>query len=204
MTSANRPGDRDLDLDLESLKGLAHPLRVKIVDVLSVHGASTASGLGERLGESSGAMSYHLRQLEKHGFVREVVGKGTARERWWERVPGGLLLRPDNFTAPSVAREASTLVTREWVRNSTGRLISFVERSGEVSEEWIETAALITSNLRVTHEQLALIVERFTEHVMPLIDEFRGENDSTDARPVQINFNAFPVMDGPEFAEEKP
>src|SRR5688572_10834361 len=74
----------DGELDLESLKGLAHPLRVKILDLLSTYGPATATGLAERLGESSGATSYHLRQLARHGFVREVEGRGTGRERWWE------------------------------------------------------------------------------------------------------------------------
>jgi DNA-binding transcriptional ArsR family regulator len=66
---------------VESLKALARPLPVQILDVLSTYGAQTASGLAERLGESSGATSYHLRQLERHAFVREVEGRGTARER---------------------------------------------------------------------------------------------------------------------------
>ena len=86
-----RPGPT-AHLDIESLKALAHPLRVQILDTLSIYGEFTASGLAERLGESSGATSYHLRQLERHGFVREVEGKGTGRERWWERVPGGITL----------------------------------------------------------------------------------------------------------------
>src|ERR671916_1466944 len=73
----------------EALRGLAHPLRVRIIDLLNTHGPLTASRLAGLVGESSGSTSYHLRQLAKHGFVHEVEGKGTARERWWERPPGG-------------------------------------------------------------------------------------------------------------------
>ena len=88
-------------LDVNDLKALAHPLRVQLLDALSTYGAATASGLADRLGESSGATSYHLRQLEKHGFVRELKGKGSARERWWERVPGGLVeVTPVGGTGP--------------------------------------------------------------------------------------------------------
>ena len=97
------PGFIERTLDMESLKALAHPLRVRILDVLSTYGQFTASGLAERLSESSGATSYHLRQLEKHGFVREVAGKGTARERWWERVPGGI-----NPPSSAISRNAAT------------------------------------------------------------------------------------------------
>ena len=48
-----------------------------------MNGPSTASRLGRLVGESSGATSYHLRQLAEYGFVEEVEGQGTARERWW-------------------------------------------------------------------------------------------------------------------------
>ena len=68
----------------------AHPLRVRILDELSAYGPLTATGLATRVNESSGVTSYHLRQLEKHGLVREVTGRGTARERWWERRPGAI------------------------------------------------------------------------------------------------------------------
>jgi DNA-binding transcriptional ArsR family regulator len=94
------PASQDRKLDVESLKALAHPLRVQILDRLSVHGAATASGLADALGESSGATSYHLRQLEKHGFAREVEGRGTGRERWWERTPGGISLSPEMLGIP--------------------------------------------------------------------------------------------------------
>jgi len=86
--SVDRPQQRSLDMT--SLRALAHPLRVRMLDVLSTYGPQTASGLAERLGESSGSTSYHLRQLAQHDFIREVADRGNARERWWERVPGGI------------------------------------------------------------------------------------------------------------------
>ena len=186
--------DDDRTLDLESLKALAHPLRVRIVDAMAVHGQFTASGLAERLGESSGSMSYHLRQLEKHGFVREVEGKGTARERWWERTPGGLTLRADRLEKGPAADEASTLVMRQWEHAKSSRLIAFTEKASQMSPEWMDASTLMTANLKATHAQLNELVEAFSEHILPLIDRLRAE-PSAEARPVQIHFNAFPVLD---------
>ena len=48
-------------LDSGALKALAHPLRVRIFDLLSAHGPQTASSLASMLGETSGSTSYHLR-----------------------------------------------------------------------------------------------------------------------------------------------
>ncbi|WP_298942311.1 helix-turn-helix domain-containing protein [uncultured Microbacterium sp.] len=46
-------------LDAGALRALAHPIRVRIFDILSQYGPQTASSLAERLHESSGSTSYH-------------------------------------------------------------------------------------------------------------------------------------------------
>lgn len=70
--------------DPQTLRALAHPLRMRLLGLLRVDGPSTASRLGERVGESSGATSYHLRELARYGFVEDATGLGTGRERWWQ------------------------------------------------------------------------------------------------------------------------
>lgn len=80
---AEHPPSGVKELDAESLKALAHPLRARLLTALRLEGPATASALGRRFDETSGSTSYHLRQLARHGFVEEEVGRGTARERWW-------------------------------------------------------------------------------------------------------------------------
>jgi DNA-binding transcriptional ArsR family regulator len=190
------PVQREIDLD--SLKGLAHPLRVQILDVLSTYGSFTASGLAERLGESSGATSYHLRQLQRHGFVREVEGKGTGRERWWERVPGGISLSDRKIAQTPVGRAASSLVLRQWEQSRSQLLMDFSEHGwDEFSAEWTDPSVLTTINLRLTKEQLGEITDAFEKFATAFIDKYRGQ-DRPGSRPVQIHFNAFPVLDGAE------
>jgi len=182
-------------LDMEGLKALAHPLRVQILDALSTYGQFTASGLAERLGESSGATSYHLRQLEKHGFVREVAGKGTARERWWERVPGGISLMPEGEAQSEAGKAASKTILTEWERSRSKLLADFVEHSTEVlSDEWLQAAAISTVNLRLTAEQLHEINNAWMDFLEPFVTKYRGQNPA-GSRPVQVHFNAFPVLD---------
>jgi DNA-binding transcriptional ArsR family regulator len=80
----------------DQLRALSHPLRLRMLEVLR-EGPATASALGRRLGESSGATSYHLRALAKAGVVEEDE-RGSKRERWWRRV--------DSFTLVSRALPA--------------------------------------------------------------------------------------------------
>lgn len=79
------PAPKDVvRLDPQNLRGLAHPLRVQLLGLLRTDGPSTATKLAERLGQSSGATSYHLRQLATYGFVVEDPDRrGPGRERWW-------------------------------------------------------------------------------------------------------------------------
>ena len=85
MTSPEPPGTPStVRLDARSLRGLAHPLRVRLLGLLREHGPATASGLARTVGESSGVTSYHLRQLAEHGLVVEdEVPDASRRERWW-------------------------------------------------------------------------------------------------------------------------
>jgi DNA-binding transcriptional ArsR family regulator len=193
------PGTRKIDL--ESLKGLAHPLRVEIFDTLAVYGPFTASGLAERLGESSGATSYHLRQLERHGFVREVKGRGTGRERWWERTPGGIDLSATEMQETPVGRAASGLVLRQWQRNREQLMAEFVEHGVDVlPPEWSDASSMTTTNLRLTVAQLREVAEAFQRFDEENLAKYRGKNPP-GSRPVQVQFNAFPVLDGEETPE---
>ncbi|MBV1854769.1 ArsR/SmtB family transcription factor [Catellatospora tritici] len=78
-----------IHLDPRTLRGLAHPLRVRILTLLRDNGPSTATLLAQRLGLSSAATSYHLRQLSLYGFVADEPEQGTGRERWWHAVHRG-------------------------------------------------------------------------------------------------------------------
>jgi DNA-binding transcriptional ArsR family regulator len=192
----------DRDLDLVTLKALAHPLRVQIFDTLSVYGSFTASGLAERLGESSGATSYHLRQLEKHGLVREVDGKGTSRERWWERTPGSVNIGSPEATATPAGRSAATAIFRQMRYNEERMLGDFVEKgTDELTPEWHAAAAVSTFNTRLTSEQLAQFVRESMALTEKYLIPFKNQT-APGARPVHVVINAFPVIDGDQMADE--
>ena len=70
--------------DLETLKAVSHPLRMQLLGALRRRGPSTASELARELGESSGSTSYHLRQLERFGFVSDDDEQPSGRERRWK------------------------------------------------------------------------------------------------------------------------
>jgi DNA-binding transcriptional ArsR family regulator len=74
---------RDLILTPSKLKGLSHPIRLRLLELLQQEGPATATTLAARIGSSSGVTSYHLRVLAEHGFIAEDTGRGNARDRFW-------------------------------------------------------------------------------------------------------------------------
>jgi DNA-binding transcriptional ArsR family regulator len=66
------------------LKGLLHPIRVRLLNLLESDGPATASQLGRRIGESSGVTSYHLRLLAEHGFIEDDQERSNGRDRVWK------------------------------------------------------------------------------------------------------------------------
>jgi DNA-binding transcriptional ArsR family regulator len=196
MSSPQHPG-RDTRLTADAMRGLAHPLRVRILDELSMYGPMTASGLGERLGESSGATSYHLRQLEKHGLVREELTKRNARERWWERPPGSISIATPLDSPPgSAERLAADLVGEEFLRGRDENFRAFVNTGDQIfPREWLDVSVSDTVNIRLTHEQLHALVGEIDDVFAKYIDAYK-QTPTAGARPVQIQLNAFPLVRG--------
>lgn len=182
-------------LGLPALKALSHPLRLQLLEMLSRYGAQTASGLAERLGESSGSTSYHLRQLAKHSLVRELPDKGNGRERWWERPPGPIAVGPDAGGTDRATVSAARIVARQFEQNRARALDDFLRFGDEeLGAEWMEGAVLNTSNLRLDRAQLAEISDRVVSFLGKIVEEYRDAG-GPDARPVQMHFNAFPLVD---------
>ena len=196
--SADTAERHDRVLDLTSLKALAHPLRVQILDELSTYGPATASGLAAKLGESSGATSYHLRQLEKNGFVAEDTERGVGRERWWRRVPGGISVDITGYPADSAYSQASEVVLQEWQRRRDLLLHDFLSRGDRMlTREWLESSVVSTANLKLTIDQMRELVSE----QMAVVDryaELYRDQDIPGSRPVQMHLNVFPVVDGIE------
>jgi len=200
-TSAHDPEGRIADLD--GLKALAHPVRVQIIEALSTYGQHTASSLAERLGESSGSTSYHLRQLEKHGYVREVAERGTARERWWERVPGAIQMGSPELDQNEAGRQASRVIMREWLHHREAGVRDIVERGmTELDPQWRDATNLQSASVHVTAEQLSDLNEQIVGHITSFAREHRGQR-VVGSRPVQLQYFAFPVLDGHEIREEE-
>lgn len=186
-------------LDAGALKALAHPLRVRIFDILSLHGAQTASSLAEQLGESSGATSYHLRALAKHDLIREVEGRGTARERWWERPRESVTISTPEATRTPSGLAASQIVVTETYRQRHEQLMRYLAQAWSSVDQVDQPAELSTANTRLTREQFDEVRDRIAAIITEAVDRYRDQ-DGDDVRPYLIRLDMFP-LDSPRVKE---
>ncbi|WP_051389247.1 ArsR/SmtB family transcription factor [Arthrobacter sp. 35W] len=68
-----------------AIRALAHKVRLDVIEELFAADAShTATALAHRFGLTPSAMSYHLRALEKWGYVVRAETGPDGRERHWK------------------------------------------------------------------------------------------------------------------------
>ena len=159
MTSRPDPTSRFIVTDVEALRVLSHPLRARILGVLRLEGEANASQLGRRLAESSGATSYHLRQLARFGFVEESEHQGSRRERVWRARHALTTIDPLRFTSGvdwEVLDEVSALQLGRVVEQSE----RWIRRRAQASPEWASAAGFSDDVVRLTPAACAELHER--------------------------------------------
>ncbi|WP_447913022.1 ArsR/SmtB family transcription factor [Microbacterium phyllosphaerae] len=178
-------------LDSGALKALAHPLRVRIFDLLSAHGPQTASSLASMLGETSGSTSYHLRTLSAHDLIHEVEGRGTARERWWELPEGRIDIPGPSQSMSPANRAAAQIVSSEFFRLRHETLMSYVNRPDiEVPEGWKDAGLIATTLLEMTPSQMEDLKDELMGVIESAVGRYRGQT-GPDVRRVSMRTELF-------------
>ncbi|MFI9603597.1 ArsR/SmtB family transcription factor [Streptomyces sp. NPDC052043] len=190
----NEPSESSVrPLDARSLRGLAHPLRMRLLTALRRGGPATASQLAAKLGESSGATSYHLRQLAAHGFVEDAPEHGKGRERWWRAVHMGVTFDETVLmdTDPEV-RGAADLYLHEIANQRTQELATWLGTRNDWPEAWRRASDMSDWMLRLTPTLAADLIEKMHE----LLESYRAlapEDGTPDSETVRVHTHVFPI-----------
>ncbi|TGB12988.1 helix-turn-helix domain-containing protein [Streptomyces sp. MZ04] len=194
MTEQPIPPTRKIHhLNARSLRGLAHPLRMRLLWSLRLDGPATASQLAERMGESSGATSYHLRQLGEYGFVEDDPERGKGRERWWRSVHQGTYTGEDLFRDqnPEVRGALNTLL-HEYATQRAQEVSTWIATRHEWSQEWGEAADTSDFTLELT-PALASDLSRKVHDLMESYRALAPEEGTPDAAKVRVHSHIFPT-----------
>jgi DNA-binding transcriptional ArsR family regulator len=157
------PPARSIDVqDPRALRALAHPLRGRLLGVLRLDGPATATQLGYRLGESSGSTSYHLRQLAAYGFVEDMPGEGTGRERWWRALHRSTHWETADFLADPAAREVVDELLLMQVDQRRRTLAAYIDQRHDRGGDWEPAGSLNDYAMRMRPEDAVAMADELT------------------------------------------
>jgi DNA-binding transcriptional ArsR family regulator len=183
-----RPEDRRQIRDVRTLAALAHPVRTALLSHLLAVGPRTASECAAAVDASPSNCSWHLRQLEKSGFVERAGEATDGRERPWRAAATGFRVGALDDT-PAVQAALQTLASIQL--DEEFRLArSYLRHEDELAEPWRHSAEFNTYGLLVDPAEMAELAERLDAAIRPYLAATR-DDAPPDARPVHVFLSAF-------------
>lgn len=161
-----RPAGRTLvELsDARQMRAVAHPTRLALIGLLRREGPMTATEAGAHLDESSGSMSFHLRQLAKYGLVEET-GQGTGRQKPWRataQYTSWSATPHDPDLAEATAQFSRVIAARYAVLTQ-----AWIDRQPYESDDWKQAAQFGDTSLWLTPEELTELGEQLSALLEP-------------------------------------
>lgn len=167
---------RDLSGDPTAMLALAHHTRLSVLEILGQEGPLTATEVGQRLGESPGTMSWHLRLLARHGFVTEAEG-GRGRRRPWKLTALGTRWEPEPQSDEE--RAAADTLFSMVVERAFGQLRAWLASSYAAPRAWQRSAAVSEWTLYLTAGE----TEQLRDQIYRLLEEFSDRIEHPARRP---------------------
>jgi DNA-binding transcriptional ArsR family regulator len=192
--------------DLDTLKALGHPLRMKLYRALRVAGQATASQLADQVDEAVSLVSYHLRKLATHGLIEEAEGgRGDARERWWQAAATSIITRDEDFRDAPERAATHAAVTRMNVRQQHELHASYLDTQSAWDDAWRSAAFTSECLMSLTAEELS----HFAEELNELTAKWRARGtaareagDTEGREKVAVHMYGFPFRTWSPGAEE--
>ncbi len=180
--------------NLAMLRAFLHPLRIELLAALRVDGPATASELARRLGESSGATSYHLRQLARYGYVVDDDEQPSGRERRWRAAQPLTSFQVADFIDDPAGRSTLRLLEQERVRRLTGNLERWFEARTTWPRPWVDAAEESDVRLRLRPDDLTRMMAEIWDVITPYLDDQAPPGDA-EAAPVVMHLYAVPDVE---------
>ena len=175
--------------DPKAIRALAHPARLAVLEALSDGEELTATACAEVAGISPSAMSYHLRALQRWGFVEPAQSSGDGRERPWRATASGWQV---DATPDAVAATATTAVVGSMFDRLRADVGAYFPRERLESKQWREVSAIENTRLWLTAEEAGELQRMYKKFV----DARRGRtaaNHPSGARRVRLTRVLLPL-----------
>ncbi|HUX03374.1 MAG TPA: winged helix-turn-helix domain-containing protein [Acidimicrobiales bacterium] len=163
--------------DAQTMRALSHPVRIALIEALSLFGVMTATEVGERIGESPTTCSFHLRQLAKYGFIVEAGG-GTGRSRPWKLASIGM--RIGAVHDDPAAEIAAGILTKLLRERQLARYKTWLDTRSSFPKPWRDAAGEGEFLFYLTAQELEELQNDLLTFLWP---RFRERFDDPSRRP---------------------
>lgn len=184
--------------DPRALRALAHAGRAKILERLTVYGPATATECAEAVGLSPSACSYHLRLLQRYGFVAEAHDeeRTDGRERLWKAVVTAWRSEASADTDPQTMQSIDMALARVLLAGSDERVLAWVDQSAHDGPEWHDAYLISNGTLAASAEELKTLQDRIQELMRPYrLNDRRPQDLPTGTRLVHAAVRLTPLPD---------
>lgn len=154
--------------DPRSIRALAHPARMAIIDALATGEELTATECAELTGLSPSATAYHLKFLERYDLAERAPVRKDGRERPWRAPDRRTQVELDTSTPAGAA--ATAAVGLAFLDSSRAVAEEFITAGSEEPEEWRDVSSLSNTDLWLTVEE----TERVSTALAAALDPYRG------------------------------
>jgi DNA-binding transcriptional ArsR family regulator len=166
--------------DPRSIRALAHPARLAIIDALAAGEELTATQFAELTGLSPSATAYHLKLLERYGVAEAAPPRADRRERPWRAARRQIHADLD-ISTPAQA-SAAAAVAAAYIDTTRAIAVEFTGAGHDETQEWRDAAALDNVDLWLTAEE----IRRVAKELAAVIAPYRGRARPEGSRPVRV------------------
>ncbi len=167
-----------------SIRALAHPARLAIIDALATGDELTATQCAELTGLSPSATAYHLKFLERYGLAETAPPRPDRRERPWRASGRQVQADLDSWTPAGAAAAAAVVAAYIDTTRSVG--VEFVEGGPTEPEEWRDAAVLSNADLWLTVAEAQDVARGLAAVLEPYRGRSQREGRPAGSRRVRV------------------
>ncbi len=184
--------------DLDQVKALAHPLRMRIIEALAASDQMTTKQVAESLGEKPTRLYHHVDLLEKAGLIRLTHTRQNrgATEKYYEAIARTFRAGVELFSDESSDDQENALrpMIHTVFDNTTSELLRLID--SRKFDSLIEEEGLLSYiEMHLTQEQLDEVQQKLKDvldHLQNLEDSDE-DSDNESLRKYRLTLAHYPL-----------
>jgi len=165
-----------------------------MLEMLRLDGPATSTTVAARFGMNTGTVSYHLRQLARHGFIEDHPGVGTRRDRWWRASHESTSIPSAGAAASDDDVRARQAYNHAVVLTQVARLQESLLERTELPRRWAAVTDDSDWTLWLTPRQASELMDKVHEVLRGAAEAAPREKDAGAKGSAQysVNLHGFP------------